>query len=150
MYALDADGARALAQALHQGQLDADGAPLLDHIRRVAASVSDDVRVVAWLHEALERTSVPEEVLLEEGLSIAELRAVRLLTWKRRSPSSSGYLAHVEWIATARGPGARTAREVKRADLEDRLRSRRQRAGEWLPPYKRALALLDGARPAAD
>jgi (p)ppGpp synthase/HD superfamily hydrolase len=64
---LDADRARALAERLHRGQCDASGAPLLDHVGRVAAAVPHHARVVAWLHEVLEHTATSEEALLEEG-----------------------------------------------------------------------------------
>ena len=57
---MDEDRARALAEGLHRGQRDAGGAPLIDRVRRVAAAVSRDARVVAWLHEVLEHTSISE------------------------------------------------------------------------------------------
>jgi hypothetical protein len=93
---------------------------LIDHIRRVAATVPGEARGVAWLHEALEHTSVPEEELLSQGLSHEELRAIRLLTRDTHSRSNKRYLAHVERIARAGGAGADIARCVKRADLADR------------------------------
>jgi (p)ppGpp synthase/HD superfamily hydrolase len=117
---VDADRARALAERLHHGQRDAGGAPLIDHVRRVAAAVPRDARVVAWLHEALEYTSISEEALLTEGLSLDELRALRLLTHDKDARSNTTYLAHVELIARAKGASAGVARTVKRADLADR------------------------------
>jgi hypothetical protein len=93
---VDADRARALAERLHHGQRDAGGAPLIDHVRRVAAAVPRDARVVAWLHELLEYTSISDEALLAEGLSLDELRALRLLETRIRArtraiwPMSSG------------------------------------------------------------
>ena len=106
---MDADRARALAEWLHHDQRDAGGAPLIDHVRRVAATVSRDARVVAWLHEALEHTSISEEALLAEGLSTDELRAIRLVTHDNNARSNASYLAHVELIARAKGEGARLA-----------------------------------------
>jgi (p)ppGpp synthase/HD superfamily hydrolase len=44
---IDAGRARALAESLHDGQRDEAGAPLIEHVRRVAAAVSRDARVVA-------------------------------------------------------------------------------------------------------
>ena len=73
----------------------------------------------------LEHTATSEEALLEEGLSTDELRAIRLLSRASSSRSHASYLAHVEQIASAEGPGAATARTVKRADLGDRVRIRR-------------------------
>jgi hypothetical protein len=61
---MDADRAQALAETLHHGQRDAGGAPLIDHIRRIAAAVPGEARAVAWLHEALEHAPISEEALL--------------------------------------------------------------------------------------
>ena len=136
---------RRLAAEPHRGQRDAGGAPLIDHVRRVAAAVSGEARVVAWLHEALEHTSISEEALLAEGVSTDELRAIRLLTRHVRSRSSTTYLAHVELIARARGPGAALARSVKRADLADRAAHPAIRPDGWSPPYDLALEILQRA-----
>ena len=144
---LDEDRARALAEWLHRGQRDAGEALLIDHVRRVAAAVPRSARVVAWLHEVLEHTSIPEEALLAEGLSSDELRAIRLLSRTIVSRSHASYLAHVELIASAEGPGAATARTVKRADLADRIAHPSVRADGWAPAYGMALAILRGGRP---
>jgi hypothetical protein len=143
---IDTDRAQALAKRLHEGQRDADGAPLIDHVQRVAAAVGPDARVVAWLDEVLERTSVSEQALLEEGVSTAQLRALRLLTRDRESRSKASYLGHIELIAEARGDGAGIAREVKQADLEDRVRNRRTQTRGWAPPYQLALDVLRRTR----
>jgi hypothetical protein len=144
---MDADRAQALAEGLHRGQRDAGGAPVIDHVRRVAAAVSPDARVVAWLHEVLERTSISEQALLEAGVSSGELRALRLLARDRVSRSNATYLGHVDLIARARGEGASLARAVKQADPQDRVLNCRTRAGGWSPPYELALEVLRTARP---
>ena len=144
---MDADRARALAERLHQGQRDAGGAPLIEHVRRVAAAVPGHARVVAWLHEVLEYTSISEEALLAEGLSLDELRALRLLTHDKDAQSNASYLAHVELIARAKGEGASIARSVKRADLADRALNPSVRANGWSPPYELALEILRDAPP---
>ena len=115
---------------------------MIDHVRRVAAAVSRDARVVAWLHEMFEHTSISEEALLAEGVSTDELRALKLLTRDQESRSNTSYLAHVQLIADAKGEGARIARSVKRADLADRARHRWTRADGWSPPYELGLAIL--------
>ena len=142
---MDADRARALAERLHHGQRDAGGARLIDHVRRVAATVAPEARVVAWLHEALEHTSISEETLLMQGLSIRELRAIRLVTHDNIARSNTSYLAHIEMLAQARGAGARLARSVKCADLADRLRNPAIRPDGWSPPYERGLQILQRA-----
>lgn len=139
---MDADRAQALAERWHRDQRDAGGAPLIDHVRRVAAGVGPDARVVAWLHEMLEHTSISEQALLEEGVSSGELRALRLLTRDRDSESDTDYLGHVEHIARAHGDGAGIARAVKRADLEDRVVHGRAGGNGWSPPYERGLDVL--------
>ena len=147
---MDPAGAQDLAERLHQGQRDGAGAPLIDHVRRVAWAVPPDARVVAWLHEVLEYTAISELELLREGLSAGELRALRLLTRDRDSSSDTDYLAHVEMIARARGDGARIAQVVKRADLEDRLRNPRRPRGEWSPPHELGLEAFRATRLRAD
>ena len=144
---MDVDHARTLAERLHEGQRDAGGAPLIEHVRRVAEAASPTARVVAWLHEAFEHTSISEEAMLAEGLSTDELRAIRLLTHDIGSGSDVSYLAHVEMIARARGAGARLARAVKRADLADRTLHPSIRPGGWSPPYELALEILQCAAP---
>ena len=144
---MDPDRARALAERLHQGQRDAGGAPLIGHVRRVAAAVHGDARVVAWLHEVFEYTSVSEEALLAEGLSVDELRALRLLTHDKDPQSTASYLAHVDLIARAKGAGASVARSVKRADLADRALKPPIRPNGWSPPYELALEILRDAPP---
>jgi hypothetical protein len=142
---VNADRAQALAETLHDGQTEPGGAPLIDHIRRVAATVPGEARVVAWLHEALEHTSISEEELLSKGLSHDELRALRLLTRDTHSRSNKRYLAHVERIARAGGAGADVARSVKRADLADRALHPSAPLDGWSPPYVLGLELLERA-----
>jgi len=98
--------------------------------------------VVAWLHEVLEYTPISEEALLAEGLSLDELRALRLLTREEDARSNATYLAHVELIARAKGAGANIARSVKLADLSDRTHHPSTRADGWSPPYERGLEIL--------
>ena len=144
---MDSDRARALAERLHHGQRDAGGSPLIDHVRRVADAVPGDARVVAWLHEVFEYTSISEEALLAEGVSHDELRALWLLTHDKNARSNAGYLAQVELIARAKGAGASVARSVKRADLADRALKPPIRANGWSPPYELALEILCDAPP---
>ena len=139
---LDADRAQTIAEALHRGQRDFRGALLIAHVRRVATAVPRDARVVAWLHEVFEHTSISEAALLMEGLTTAELRALRLLTRDNDSRSSAVYLAHIELLARARGPGADVAQTVKRADLMDRMRHPLIRPDGWSPPYDLGLRVL--------
>ena len=71
-----------------------------------------------------------------------ELRAIRLLTRDLALRSDETYLAHVERVAQARGPGADLARAVKRADLADRALHALGNGAGWSPPYGAGLDLL--------
>ena len=135
-----------MAERLHNGDREADGTPVIRHVQRVASTVTEEARAVAWLHEALERTAVTERELLLAGLTSDELRALRLLTRTTDSRSDRRYLAHLELIARAVGGSGRLARIVKTADLKDRCLHPRVRWDGWSPPYARALRLLLEAR----
>ncbi|MGZ6589930.1 MAG: hypothetical protein ACXVHX_37475 [Solirubrobacteraceae bacterium] len=82
-----------------------------------------------------------------EGLTTEELRALRLLTRHEDSRSSTTYLAHIDLLAQARGPGAGVAQSVKRADLIDRARHPAIRPDGWSPPYELGLEILEPAAP---
>jgi HAMP domain-containing protein len=142
---LGPDRARAVAERLHLGQQDAAGELVIQHLGRVAARVPANARVVAWLHEVLESTAVPEETLLAEGLSTGELRALRLLVRSGHARDDLSYLAHARQIARAVGSGAALARAVKRADVADRITNPEIRADGWSPPYLLSLMILVGA-----
>jgi hypothetical protein len=114
-------------------------------VARVAAASPADARAVAWLHDALERTDLPEEDLLLAGLSDDQLRALRLLTRHTPAGHDEAYLAHVGFIARASGRAGQMARSVKQADLRDHIAHPRRLPDRWAPPYRRALALLDRA-----
>jgi hypothetical protein len=139
---MDLDRARAIAERLHTGDLQEDGSLVLRHISRVAERLPEQARAAAWLHEALESTSVTEHELLDQGLTADELRALQLLARDAESRSDLAYLAHVESIARATGRSGQLARLVKIADLEDRCRHPRVRPDGWSPPYARALERL--------
>jgi hypothetical protein len=134
--------ARAIAERAHGGQLDAGGTPIIEHVRRVAKATPGRSRSVAWLHEVLEWTSVREEQLMTEGLTEDELRALRLLTRPPGERSEVGYLGHIQLIAHSAGRSGDLARDVKQADLEDRMRHRAVRGDGWSPPYERGLEIL--------
>ena len=134
--------ARTIAERLHANELDPDGAPRLDHIARVARDTPAEAQAIAWLHEALDRGAATEHELLAAGVSGDELRALRLLSWPSWTRSDAMYLAHTRLIAQAAGWSGRAARMVAVADLRDRARRRRDRAGDWSPPYDESLRLL--------
>ena len=138
-----AERARRIAERAHRGSLDATGEPLILHVRRVAKATPVFARSVAWLHDALEKSSVSEQELLASGLTDDELRALRLLTRLSDGRSESEYLAHVGLIVRASGSAGEMARAVKRADLADRQRHPNRRVDGWHPAYRAALTLLE-------
>jgi hypothetical protein len=139
---MNPERAQALAEMVHHGQCDPGGAPLLDHVRRVVMTVPGTARPAAWLHEVLTYSSISEETLLTEGLSLDGLRALRLLARAADARSNEVFLAHVTLIAGARGPGAGLAQTITRADLLDRARHPAVRSDGWTPPYRVGLGLL--------
>ena len=139
---MDTARARAIAERLLRDDLEADGTPVIRHVRRVAAAVTEEARPVAWLHEILERTSATEQELLLAGLTSDQLRALRLLNRTADARSDRRYLADLELIAHAAGRSGRLARIVKTAHLRDRCLHPHVRHDGWSPPYARALEML--------
>jgi hypothetical protein len=106
---------RALAQTLHAGHHD-----LLMHLRRVASTVPDSFRRVAWLHHA-SVDGVTTGDLEAAGLTSSEVDAVQLLT----VPLPACDLVppdRVLAIVEATGMGGYLARVVARAALSDHVR----------------------------
>jgi hypothetical protein len=139
---METEIARSIAEREHAADREEDGAPLLGHVRRVALRTPADARAVAWLHELYEWTAVSEQELLLQGLTLDELRALRLLHRPGNSRSNQIYMAHLELIARAAGYSGQIARSVKLADLEERLRHPRVRPDGWAPPYASGLERL--------
>lgn len=143
---LPCEEARAIAERAHHGQVEPSGAPYLDHVRRVVASVPAEASSVAWLHDVFEWTELAEEDLALAGLAPHERRALRLLTRRHGSDDDDDeFVAHVWRIAVAPGAAGDIARAVKRADMLDRLGRPRDPHATWRPPYSRALDVLEAA-----
>ncbi len=100
--------AMALATVAHRSDIDLIGAPMIDHVARVAETfdaTADYVRhCVAWLHDVLERSDVTEQDLLEAGIQPEIVDIVSLLT--RRDGADRG-----AWLsAIAANPDARAVK----------------------------------------
>jgi len=104
--------AELLARRAHEGQFRRDGiTPYIKHPEGVAERLkgeSDEVVAVAWLHDVLEDTKMTEAILLQEGLSIAVVQAVSVLT-KQKGQLYWAYLAELN-----KNP---IAKKVKIADM---------------------------------
>ena len=108
---------RRIAYARHGEGRTSAGELIVEHLERVAASVPDEARTVAYLHDILEHTDASIADLEAEGVTPVELQAVQLLT---RHPNES-FEAHTLRIGHAKGPEGRLARTVKLADIDDHL-----------------------------
>lgn len=126
-----------LAREVHTGQTDRYGAPLDEHVARVAAAVPPDARPVALVHDVCERSrSTPVDVAFRVGLSDAERVALVLMT--RRDDED--VIAHTHRVLDAPpGRSRDLAIAVKRADVGDHLARRPRDAAS---PHARAAALL--------
>lgn len=112
MYQLD----RAIEIALeaHTGQTDKTGEPYYFHCNRVAAAVTTiDEKIVAYLHDVVEKGGWSIERLKAEGFSEPIVSAVDALT-KREGESEEAFVR--------RAASDRLARPVKEADLNDNLK----------------------------
>ena len=112
--------ARTIAHERHDGQTTKHGAPMTDHVERVAAAVPDDTRTVALLHDILEKTDTTRDDLRRRGLTPTQLAALALRT--RRDDET--VQSHTTRIAGADGEAGAIARRIKLADLDDHLEQR--------------------------
>ena len=109
-YSTDVEAARALAERMHEGQLDKASQPYITHPMRVASRLkSPEAQVVGWLHDTVEDT----------GLSLAEVEA-------RFGPDTAGAVDAVsrregeDWEDYLERVRANpVARQVKISDLID-------------------------------
>lgn len=107
------EDAIALALDAHRGQADRLGEPYILHVLRVLSRVeSDTLRIVAALHDVVEKTGVTLDDLRSRGYEPAIVEAVDALS--RRDGES--YAEHVQRIQ----PNP-LAVPVKLADLQDHL-----------------------------
>jgi hypothetical protein len=141
--------ARAIAEQAHRNQMEPSGRPYIAHVRRVASAVPPFARSVAWLHDTLEWTAIGERDLVTAGLAPEEIAALRLFTRGPEEANDEGFLANVRAIAVTPGRSGAIARAVKRADMDDRARHRRDPGAQWTPPHGRALRLLAELSPPA-
>jgi len=124
-----------IAEAAHRGQVEKDGAPYIEHCHRVAQAVeSRDEKIVAYLHDALEKGhGWSPERLLEAGFSRSVVSAVEALT-RRKGETDQAFVR--------RAASNKLARPVKIADLRDNLRQARE-TGTSTERYEEGLRILE-------
>lgn len=136
-----------IAAEAHAGQRGRDGLPYILHPLRVMLEQKDDpARIVAMLHDLVERTDWTLADLENEGFSQQLVDAVDAMTLAecvaREIPRRDGEDYH-EFVRRA-GSNA-IASTVKIADLKDNLRTAIENSdGERSEKYENALAVLLG------
>lgn len=104
-----------IAMKAHKGQRDLDGNPVILHPLTVALKGNNESEIVAGLlHDVVEDTDWTFDDLLEAGISLEVVDALRLLTHSKDEP----YMDYVQRIADSHNP---TAINVKCNDLEHNL-----------------------------
>ena len=129
-----------LAFEKHHGQRDLGGHPYIEHIERVADSVSSaEAQIIALLHDIVEDTDVTFSDLIKLGFTSAVIYSLKCLT-KRGDEDYFEYIQRVTY--------SEYAREVKLADLEDNMDMTRldvvsDKDRERCKKYKKAYQMLD-------
>jgi (p)ppGpp synthase/HD superfamily hydrolase len=128
-----------IATEAHQGQSSKTGGPFIDHVRRVAGSVTGaDETLVAWLHDVIEKgPGWTLDRLREEGFPEHVVRAVDAMS-KRAGEDYFDFVRR-----SIRDP---LALPVKRADLIDNLAQMHQIGGDG-SKFLEALRILEAGQP---
>lgn len=106
------DIALRIATAAHAGQTDRDGYPVILHPLTVGLmGHTDEEKIAGFLHDVVEDTSYTFNDLLEEGIPIGIVNALRLLTHDH----STDYFEYVQRIIDSGNP---IALQVKYNDLQ--------------------------------
>ncbi len=135
------DKAREIAYEAHKGQVDKAGKPYTEHLEFVAGRVTtEQEKCVAYLHDVLEDTDFPEEVL-KKTFPAEIFEAVKAMTHSEGEP----YFTYIERISHNA-----IATSVKRADLTNNMMLERlpqvtAKDLERVEKYKKAYEMLGGA-----
>lgn len=130
-----------IANKAHRGQLDKGGNPYILHPKSVADSVdSVECKIVAYLHDVCEDSSITPEELLAEGFGHNIVHAVWLLT----RMNGVSYKEYLKVIKTND-----IARVVKIADLKhnmdmSRIPNPTEADYKRVERYRKALRYLQG------
>jgi (p)ppGpp synthase/HD superfamily hydrolase len=122
-----------IAGCAHAGQYRRDGkTPYIEHVKAVAAAVSDAAKPAAWLHDVLEDSDYTSARLTGLGIECGVIKAVELLTRAR----NENYIDYIQRIA--QNP---IALEVKIADIRHNLSD--DPKPESVDRYQPSLAFLE-------
>lgn len=110
MHAIDI--ALSIATKAHEGQLDRDGYPVILHPLTVGLmGHTDEEKMAGFLHDVVEDSNYTFDQLLEAGIPLGVVNALRLLTHEK----GSDYFAYVQRIIDSGNP---IALQVKFNDLK--------------------------------
>ena len=124
-----------IATLKHDGQVDKQGVPYIEHPKRVADSLHDPgLKIVALLHDTIEDTDCTRDELLKSGIDVVFVDMVCALTHNKSEP----YLDYIRRLKKTRPEVVL----VKLADIHDNLRPG---CPETLRTrYLKALQVLEG------
>lgn len=133
--------AEQVATEAHKNQVDLGNVPYIEHPRTVVSLCSSKkAKIIAWLHDVLEDTTVTEADLIQQGFPMDIIEVLRLLTKQPGDDENyEGYILRLQHDPLAR--------EVKIADLthnSDITRIPHPTAEDFqrLEKYKNALSIL--------
>ena len=131
--------AMSVANDAHKGQYDKGGKPYILHPLAVANSLNDtEQKIIAYLHDVCEDTSITLSDLANLGFTSHILYALKLLTKQKGIP----YMEYIKGIKTNRN-----AIEVKKSDLchnmdLSRIPNPSEKDKKRVEKYKKALSYL--------
>ena len=132
------DIALQIATRAHAGQLDRDGYPVILHPLTVGLmGHTDEEKIAGFLHDVVEDSDYTFDDLLQAGIPVGVVNALRLLTHRKDVP----YYDYVQHIIDSDNP---IALQVKYNDLQHNLK--RGRAGghyKQVAKHENALAVIE-------
>jgi hypothetical protein len=137
--------AEIIAILAHYGQTRLDGSVYLTHPAMVAASVDEEFKPAAWLHDVLEDSAFTEGHLLAAGIEPSTISAVKIVS---RDPDET-YTEFIDRIVASKNI---TAITVKLVDIQHNLHdagcpeSLAKRYRPAIPILERAIAAAKGEK----
>ena len=131
-----------VATEAHAGQVDKGGKPYINHPQAVAASLANtEYRIVAYLHDVCEDTSITFDDLKDMGFTYRIVNSIRLLT-------KTDELTYEEYLRRLRMDSC--ARAVKMADLKHnmditRIPNPSEKDYARIEKYKKSLDFLESS-----
>ena len=131
-----------VATEAHAGQVDKGGKPYINHPQAVAASLANtEYRIVAYLHDVCEDTSITFDDLKDMGFTYRIVNSIRLLT-------KNDELTYEEYLRRLRMDSC--ARAVKMADLKHnmditRIPNPSEKDYARIEKYKKSLDFLESS-----